>query len=170
MYKAIAIALAALAFTATTAVTQTTTIDATGRVLRVDPGTQVIVLDNNQAFRVGPNTILMVDNRPVTLGAVQPGQAVIIRSGEAVTLAPAGTQGTVTAQAPPRSTVVVAPPATRQALPNQTLYGRVTDVETGEIKIKTDADTFKLKVPREVAAQLRQGDAVRLDLSFQPTR
>ena len=37
-------------------------------------------------------------------------------------------------------------------------------------KIKTDADTFKVKVPREVAAQLRQGDSVRLDLSFQPTR
>ena len=127
-----------------------------------DPGS----LDNNQAFRVTPNTILMVDNQPVTLGAVQPGQSVIIRSGESVTLAPAGT---VTAQAP-RSTVVVAPPAARQTLPNQTLYGRVTDVETGEIKIKTDADTFKLKVPREVAAQLRQGDAVRLDLSFQPTR
>jgi hypothetical protein len=63
----------------------------------------------------------------------------------------------------------VAQPPTRQ-LPNQTIYGRVTDVDTGEIKIKTDADTFKLKVPREVAAQLRQGDAVRLDLSFQPTR
>ncbi len=113
-----------------------------------------------------PNTILMVDNQPVTLGALQPGQSVIIRSGESVTVAPAGT---TTAQAP-RSTVVVAQPPTRQALPNQTLYGRVMDVETGEIKIKTDADTFKLKVPREVAAQLRQGDGVRLDLSFQPTR
>jgi hypothetical protein len=165
MYKSLAIALTALAIGVTTAAAQTTTIDASGRVLRVDPGSQVIILDNNQAFRVTPNTVLMVDNQPVNLGTLQPGQSVIIRSGEAVTVAPAGT---TTAQAP-RSTVVVAPP-TRQALPNQTIYGRVTDVDTGEIKIKTDADTFKLKVPREVAAQLRQGDAVRLDLSFQPTR
>jgi hypothetical protein len=46
----------------------------------------------------------------------------------------------------------------------------VSDIETGEIKIETDADTFKLKVPREVAAQLREGDSVRLDVSFQPAR
>src|SRR5262245_15927228 len=164
MYKSLAIALTALALGVTTAAAQTTTIDTTGRVLRVDPGAQLIILDNNQAFRVGPNTVLMVDNRPVNLGTLQPGQSVIIRSGEAVTtVAPAPT---TTAQAP--SAVVVAP--TRQALPNQTIYGRVEDVETGEIKVKTDADTFKLKVPREVAAQLRKGDAVRLDLSFQPTR
>jgi hypothetical protein len=167
MYKSLAIALTALALGVTTAAAQTTTtIDATGRVLRVDPGAQVIILDNNQAFRVTPNTVLMVDNQPVNLGALQPGQSVIIRSGEAVTLLPAGP---TTAQAPRSNTVVVAQPPTRQ-LPNQTIYGRVTDVDTGEIKIKTDADTFKLKVPREVAAQLRQGDAVRLDLSFQPTR
>lgn len=165
MYKSLAIALTALALGVTTAAAQTTTIDATGRVLRVDPGAQLIILDNNQAFRVTPNTVLTVDNRPVNLGTLQPGQSVIIRSGEAVTLAPAGTN---TAQAP--STVVVAQPPTRPALPSQTIYGRIDDVETGEIKVKTDSDTFKLKVPREVAAQLRKGDSVRLDMTFQPTR
>ena len=108
MYKPFAMVLAALVFTVTTATAQTTTIDASGRVVRVDPNAQVIILDNNQAFRVGPNTVLLVDNRPVRFSSLQPGQ--------------------------------------------------------------TDADTFKLKVPREVAAQLREGDSVRLDVSFQPAR
>ncbi|MGH6693322.1 MAG: hypothetical protein ACREF4_21850 [Gammaproteobacteria bacterium] len=166
MYTSLAMVLAALALAVTTAAAQTTTIDATGRVLRVDPGTQVVILDDNKAFRVGPNTVLLVDNQPVNLSTLQPGQAVIIRSGEAVTIAPSGTS---TAQAP-RSTVVVTQPGAKEPLPPQTIYGRVSDIETGEIKIKTDADTFKLKVPREVAAQLREGDSVRLDLSFQPSR
>lgn len=165
MYKPFAMVLAALALAVTAATAQTTTIDASGRVVRVDPGAQIIILDNNQAFRVGPNTMLLVDKQPVRLNSLQPGQAVVIRSGEAVTITPSGT---ATAQSP-GSTVVVAPGA-KQPLPPQTIYGRVSDIETGEIKVETDADTFKLKVPREVAAQLREGDSVRLDVSFQPAR
>ena len=165
MYKPFAMVLAALAFTVTTATAQTTTIDASGRVVRVDPNAQVIILDNNQAFRVGPNTVLLVDNRPVRFSSLQPGQAVVVRSGEAVTIAPSGSATPQTAG----STVVVTP-GTNQSLPSQTIYGRVSDIETGEIKVETDADTFKLKVPREVAAQLREGDSVRLDVSFQPAR
>ena len=165
MYKPFAMVLAALVFTVTTATAQTTTIDASGRVVRVDPNAQVIILDNNQAFRVGPNTVLLVDTRPVRFSSLQPGQAVVVRSGEAVTIAPSGSATPQTAG----STVVVAP-GTNQPLPSQTIYGRVSDIETGEIKVETDADTFKLKVPREVAAQLREGDSVRLDVSFQPAR
>ena len=135
--------------------------DVSGRVLRVDPTSQVVILDNNQTFRVTPNTVLLVDNRPVSLGALQPGQTVVVRSGETVTVTPSSP--------PPAagSTVVVAPPAA-PAAPHQTTYGRVTDVDSGEVKIQTDKDKFEVRVPREVAAQIRKGDTVRLDLTFNP--
>lgn len=173
MYKHLTIPLVALALAMATAVSAQTLVDATGRVVRVDPGAQVIVLDNNQAFRVTPNTLVLVNNQPIPLATVQPGQVVVIRSGEAVTLAPSSAPA-------PGGTVVVTPPvitppavstqSAPAALPRQTVFGRVTDVNTGEIKIKTDADSFEVKVPREVAAQVRKGDTVRLDLTFQPSR
>jgi hypothetical protein len=161
MYKRMALLVAALALTVSTAAVAQTVIDANGRVLRVDPGAQLVILDNNQAIRVGPNTVLMVDNRPVTLGNLQPGQAVVIRAGESVAVMPSTPQGTA-----PAGTVVVQAPTAGKPV-QQTLYGHVTDVDGGEIKIKTDNDSFEVKVPRELAAQLRKGDTVRMDLTFQ---
>jgi hypothetical protein len=161
MYKRMALLVAALALTVSTAAVAQTVIDANGRVLRVDPGAQLVILDNNQAIRVGPNTVLMVDNRPVTLGNLQPGQAVVIRAGESVAVMPSTQQGTA-----PAGTVVVQAPTAGKPV-QQTLYGHVTDVDGGEIKIKTDNDSFEVKVPRELAAQLRKGDTVRMDLTFQ---
>jgi hypothetical protein len=162
MYNRVAVLTTALALTVATAASAQTTVEVSGKVVRVDPGTQIVILDNNQAFRVGPNTVLMVDNRPVSLGTLQPGQAVVIRSGEALAV----TSSAPGAAAPGGTVVVTAPPA--PSSPRQTLYGQITDVSTGEIKIKTDKDSFEVKVPRELAAQLRKGDVVRLDLTFQP--
>jgi hypothetical protein len=161
MYKRVALLVTALALTVSTAAVAQTVIDANGRVLRVDPNSQLVILDNNQAIRVGPNTVLMVDNRPVTLSHLQPGQAVVIRSGESVAVMPSTQQGTA-----PAGTVVVQAPTAGKPV-QQTLYGHVTKVDGGEIKIKTDNDSFDVKVPRELAAQLRKGDTVRLDLTFQ---
>ena len=172
MYKSMSIFVAVLALAVTTAV-MAQTADVTGRVVRVDPGTQVIVLDNNQAFRVTPNTMLIVNGQPVALGALQPGQSVVIRSGEAVALTPsaagqpAAAQPGVTVQpSQPGSTVVV----TQQPAsvgPQQTLYGRVTDVDRREIRIKSDNGSFEVKLPRDVTSQVRKGDTVRMDLTFQ---
>jgi hypothetical protein len=160
MYKRMALLVAALALTVSTAAVAQTVIDINGRVLRVDPNSQLVILDNNQAIRVGPNTVLTVDNRPVSLGSLQPGQAVVIRSGESVTVMPP-------AQNPaPSGTVVVQAPTAGKPI-QQTLYGHVTSVEGGEIEIKTDNDSFDVKVPRELASQLRRGDTVRMDLTFQ---
>jgi hypothetical protein len=75
MHNRFAILLVVMMLVVTTAAFAQTAVDVTGRVVRVDPGAQLIILDNNQAFRVTPNTVLFVDNRPVTLGTVQPGQA-----------------------------------------------------------------------------------------------
>ncbi len=165
MHNRLTIVIAAFVLSVTTAAVAQTAVDVSGRVVRVDPGAQIVILDNNQAFRVTPNTTLLVNNQPVTLRAVQPGQAVVIRSGEAVAIT-APPPPPVTAQAP-GSTVVVAPPAASAALAQQTIYGRVTDVDRGEVKIKTDNDSFEVKMPREAAAQVRKGDTVRLDITFQ---
>ncbi len=170
MHKPMSMFVIALTLAVATAA-MAQTADVTGRVMRVDPGTQVIVLDNNQAFRVTPNTMLIVNGQPVAIGSLQPGQSVVIRSGEAVAMTPSTsapvTQPGVTVQtAQPGSTVVVTQqPASVGA--QQTLYGRVTDVDRREIRIKSDNGSFEVKVPRELAAQVRKGDNVRVDLTFQ---
>jgi hypothetical protein len=166
MYNRLAALLVVMMLAVSTVAFAQTVVDATGRVVRVDAGAQVIVLDNNQAFRVTPNTVLLVDNRPVTFGTIQPGQAVVIRSGEAVAVMPSAP---VTAQTPGPTTVITSPSASPGLAP-QTIYGHVTDVNSGEVKVKTADDDFNVKVPREVAAQLRKGDGVRLDLTFRPSR
>jgi hypothetical protein len=168
MYKTLGTFVAALMLTVSTAASAQTAVDATGRVVRIDPGAQMIILDSNQAFRVTPNTVLFVDNRPVALGTLQPGQTVVIRSGEAVAMMPSGSP--VTAQTPGSTTTVVAMPSASPGLAQQTVYGQITDVDTGKVKIKTAEDDFHVKVPPEVATQLRKGDAVRVDLTFRPTR
>jgi len=53
---------------------------------------------------------------------------------------------------------------------NSQIYGRIVDVDDAEVKVKTADDDFHVKVPREVAAQLREGDTVRLELTFKPSR
>src|SRR5919204_3639962 len=57
-----------------------------GMVVRIDPQSNVVVLDNGRMYRVTPQTVLVIDNRPVPLTAVQPGQRVVVQSGEVVTL------------------------------------------------------------------------------------
>jgi hypothetical protein len=110
----------ALLLTLSTAAFAHTAVDATGRVVRIDPGAQVIILDSNQAFRVTPNTVLLVDNRPVTLGTLQPGQSVVIRAGEAVAMLPSASVNTQT----PSTTTVIAAPSASPGLAQQTVYGQ----------------------------------------------
>jgi hypothetical protein len=73
----------------------------------------------------------------------------------------------VVAQAPP---VVSAAPAT--AVPmglKQTFHGIVTDVDKdGEVTIKTQHDSFEIKVGPEALRQVKKGDAVTLDLIIAP--
>jgi hypothetical protein len=144
----------------------------TGTVLRVDPQSRVVVLEDGRMYRVTPSTVLAVDNQPAQITALVPGQRVTIQSGEvvmlregqyvAVTPVPA-----VIGQAP---TVITQAPAT--AVPigvRQTIRGTVTDVDSdGEVKIKTDRDSFEIKVPTEALRQIRKGDHVTLDVMITP--
>lgn len=79
-----------------------------GAVARVDQPAQVIVLDDGRMYRVVPNTVLLIDNRPVTYAQLQPGTRVAIRGGQAVTF----DNGRYVVMAPGAPGVAVAPGGT----------------------------------------------------------
>ena len=51
----------------------------------------------------------------------------------------------------------------------QTLYGRVTDVDRNEIRVKTSDESFEVKLKDPKSAGIRKGDNVQIDLTFTPT-
>jgi hypothetical protein len=55
-----------------------------GTVTRVDQPAQVIVFDDGRMYRVVPNTVVMVDNRPLMYTTVPPGTRVVVRGGQPV--------------------------------------------------------------------------------------
>ena len=146
----------------------------TGTVYRVDPYSRVVMLDDGRMYRVTPSTVLIADNQPAQLTTLAPGQRVTIQSGEAVVLR----EGQYVAAAPPpvvigqQPAVVTQAPPTAIAVPvgvRHTLRGTVTDVdEDGELNIKTDADSFKMKVSREAVRNIKKGDHVTLDVMISP--
>ena len=141
----------------------------TGTVIRVDPQSKVVILDDGRMYRVTDSTVLVVDNQRAPFAAVSPGQRVMIQSGEVVALR----GGQYVAVNPPPAVVAQAPaPTPGTVVPmgiRQTFYGRVTDVDKdGEVKIKTDRDSFEIKVGPEALRQIKKGDAVTLDLTITP--
>ena len=156
-----------------------------GTVVRVDPQSSVVVLDDGRMYRVTPNTVVMLDNRPTTFTALRAGDRVVIQSGEPVVYRegrylalPPG--ATVITQAPPAAVVQAPPPVIVQSPPpapavavpvgvRQTIYGTITDVDRdGKIKIKTDRDSFEARVAPEALRQIKKGDNVVIDLTISP--
>jgi hypothetical protein len=151
-----------------------------GTVVRVDPQSRVVLLDDGRMYRVTPNTVLVINNQPAPFTALVPGQRVAIQSGEVVTLqggqyvavAPAPppvTQPSVVTQAPP---VVTQTPVPASAVPvgvRQVIHGTVSEVDSdGELKIKTQRDSFEIKVAPEALRTVKKGDAVTVDLTITP--
>jgi hypothetical protein len=146
----------------------------TGTVFRVDPQSRVVVLEDGRMYRVTPSTLLVVDNQPAQITALVPGQRVTIQSGEVVMLR----DGQYVALAPAPAVIGQAPavitqaPAPATAVPigvRQTIRGKVASVDSdGEVKIKTDRDSFEIKVPTEALRQIRKGDNVTLDVMITP--
>ena len=144
----------------------------TGTVVRIDPQSRVVILDDGRMYRVTDNTVLVVDNQRAPFTALSPGQRVVIQSGEVVALR----GGQYVAVSPPPAVVAQAPtvvtPAPATAVPmglRQTFYGTVTDVnKDGDVKIKTQRDSFEIKVGPEALRQIKKGDAVTLDLTIAP--
>jgi len=151
-----------------------------GTVVRIDPQSSVVMFDDGRMYRVTPNTVLMIDNRPTTFTmlragdrvVVQSAEPVIYREGRYVVVSPAPT---VVTQAPPPVVVQAPPPPPARmatAVPvgvRQTIYGTITDVDRdGKVKIKTDRDSFEAQITPEALRQIRKGDNVVIELTISP--
>jgi c-di-GMP-binding flagellar brake protein YcgR len=55
-----------------------------GKVVRLDSAANVVILDDGSMYRMAPDTVIIVEEKPVKFEALKPGAAVVIRSGEAV--------------------------------------------------------------------------------------
>jgi hypothetical protein len=55
-----------------------------GKVMKLDTTANVVVLEDGSMYRVGPETVFLVEEKPVKFESLQPGTTVVIRSGEAV--------------------------------------------------------------------------------------
>ena len=55
-----------------------------GKIVKLDSGARVVVLEDGSMYRVGPETVFIVEEKPVKYEMLKPGTTVVIRSGEAV--------------------------------------------------------------------------------------
>jgi hypothetical protein len=55
-----------------------------GKVTKLDSAANVVVFEDGTMYRVVPDTVILVEEKPVKFETLQPGAAVVIRSGEAV--------------------------------------------------------------------------------------
>ena len=169
MRSRIAFFVAALALS-TAAVASAQVIDS-GTVIRIDPQSSVVVLDDGRMYRVTPSTVFMVDNRPAQFTTIRPGERVTIQAGEPVIYR----EGRYLALQPAPPPVVTQAPAYPSAAPaaavplgvRQTIYGTITDVDRdGKVKIKTVRDSFETRVSPDATRQIRKGDNVVIDLTI----
>jgi hypothetical protein len=57
-----------------------------GKVTKLESAANVIVLEDGSMYRIVPDTVILVEEKPVKFEMLQPGAAVVIRSGEPVEL------------------------------------------------------------------------------------
>lgn len=158
-----------------------------GTIVRIDPQSSVVMLEDGRMYRVTPSTVFTVDNRPAAFTmlragdrvVIQSGEPVVYRNGQYVVVTPGAA---VVTQAPPPPAqppvIVQAPPPppapgpARVAVPvgvRQTIYGTITDVDRdGKVKIKTDRDSFEARVSPEALRQIKKGDNVVIELTISP--
>ena len=130
---------------------------AQGEVTRVDTAQRVIVLSNGQMYQVPADSVVYVNGQPTAWTTVQPGTRIVVPQGQLVELRDGRY---MLVQSPG---VVTSTPGVRQ-----TIYGRVTDVDRKEIRVKTADESFEIKMRDPQAAGIRKGDNVQLDLTFTP--
>jgi len=133
---------------------------AEGDVTRVDPAQRVIVLNNGQMYQVPADSVVYVNGEPVAWTTVQPGSRVVLTQGQLVELR----DGRYMLVQGPAQGAGVTTPGVRQ-----TIYGRVTDVDRNEIRVKIADESFEVKMNDPKAAGIRKGDNVQLDMTFTPT-
>jgi hypothetical protein len=154
---------------------------AEGTVAQIDNSQRVIVLDNGRMYQVPADSVVYVNGQPVTWTTVRPGTYVTLTNGQLVELrdgryaivqspgavvTPAPST-TVITPAPGTTTVVTQAPATTGV--RQTIYGRITDVDRNEVRIKTEHGTFEMPIANPASSGIRKGDTVQLDVIISPT-
>jgi hypothetical protein len=173
--------VAALSLGVATLASAQTVVDS-GTIVRIDPQSSVVVLDDGRMYRVTPSTVFLVENRATAFTTLRPGTRVVVRSAEPVVYREGQyialqTPGTVVAGPPPSvappTVIAQAPPSpSGLAVPlgvRQTIYGTIQDVDRdGKVKIKTDRDSFEARFGPEATRQIKKGDNVVIDLTISP--
>jgi hypothetical protein len=59
--------------------------DITGTVVRVDPGANVVVMDDGRMYQMVGDSMVFIDNQPARVTTVRPGSRVVLRSPRPVT-------------------------------------------------------------------------------------
>jgi hypothetical protein len=55
-----------------------------GKVIKLDSTANVVVLEDGSMYRMAPDTVILIEEKPVKFETLKPGAAVVIRSGESV--------------------------------------------------------------------------------------
>jgi preprotein translocase subunit YajC len=89
--------------------------DITGTVVRVDPASNVVMMDDGRMYQVAGDSTVFIDNQPARVTTVRPGSRVVLRSarpvasrdGQYVVVQQHGPGGTTVTTMPPYSGTVV---------------------------------------------------------------
>lgn len=57
-----------------------------GKITKLDTAANVVVLEDGTMYRMLPDTVILVEEKPVKFDTLKPGTSVVIQSGEAVQL------------------------------------------------------------------------------------
>jgi len=107
MIRRIGLAACAFSLLAVTAVSAQQVV--TGTVVRLDPSSNVVVLDNGTMYQATPQTVFLVNNQPTNFGAIAPGTPVVVQYGQPVLYQ--NGRYVAMGQAAPATTVVAPAPA-----------------------------------------------------------
>ena len=133
--------------------TTVTTMPYSGTVVRVDEPQRVLVFDNGKMWQTAGDSMVLIDGKPRVIGTVQPGSRVTVQQGYPVEFRDG-------------RYVQVMPPASGSGV-RQTIWGRVTDVDRDEIRIKTQSGgSFEVRMPAHMIPSIKKGDAVQLDITI----
>ncbi len=133
--------------------TTVTTMPYSGTVVRVDEPQRVLVFDDGKMWQTAGDSMVLIDGKPRIIGTVQPGTRVTVQQGYPVEFRDG-------------RYVQVMPPASGSGV-RQTIWGRVTDVDRDEIRIKTQSGgSFEVRMPSHMIPSIKKGDAVQLDITI----
>ena len=133
--------------------TTVTTMPYSGTVVRVDEPQRVLVFDDGKMWQTAGDSMVLIDGKPRVIGTVQPGTRVTVQQGYPVEFRDG-------------RYVQVTPPASGAGV-RQTIWGRVTDVDRDEVRIKTqNGGSFEVRMPPHMIPSIKKGDAVQLDITI----